>query len=550
MHLRHTAPRHATMLLLAWCLGLSATAAAASFNCGKARTVVEKAVCANPGLSARDERLAALYQRHLAGGAAVQMKAGQRAWLEYLPASCAGKDGVTACLLEAYDKRIALLAGLLALQDRPTPSAADGEGYRHTFKTISEKYDFALQLLQQCAAQTDDTSGSCEAPGVISVFEKGGRVPLQAIPMENIVVSFSQSAVPLSNSSRLYDYQGVINVGDFNFDGKQDFAIQNGNSGSYGGPSYDVYLAAPAGQSFVFSPDLTELIASTLGFFQVDARSKRLKTLAKGGCCHHEATTYQVVRDMPVPVARSVDEITLDGGVVREERLEGGKWKLVSTRHYRPEGYCEEFLESLASEHLSYGKHTDYNDTKACDLVPGQKGVGIFASYYPRRDVAGDLYTDDQYKGLDVLVGDMNQPGAVATYREPAQFLRGKATGLVIDTAPYPLHPGQRVLGVRNAFAYVGQEGSFERLNLFEQSGNALQNVLRNLVTRADTTNLSLLRVVSVDKAFHGERHDILIQETRTVKVAGKPQTPQRKDYRLQFDGHAYAMPEGLTLLP
>ena len=42
-----------------------ATARAASFDCAKARTGVEKAVCADPQLSEYDERIAAAYQRAL-----------------------------------------------------------------------------------------------------------------------------------------------------------------------------------------------------------------------------------------------------------------------------------------------------------------------------------------------------------------------------------------------------------------------------------------------------------------------------------------------------
>lgn len=42
---------------------------------------------------------------------------------------------------------------------------------------------------------------------------------------------------PLVNGATLYDDQGMIQIGDFNFDGALDFAIQDGNSSCYGGPS-------------------------------------------------------------------------------------------------------------------------------------------------------------------------------------------------------------------------------------------------------------------------------------------------------------------------
>ena len=67
MHINRRGPGQALIFMLACLTGLAGNAAAASFNCGKAATVVEKSVCANKDLSARDERLAALYKQHLAG---------------------------------------------------------------------------------------------------------------------------------------------------------------------------------------------------------------------------------------------------------------------------------------------------------------------------------------------------------------------------------------------------------------------------------------------------------------------------------------------------
>jgi hypothetical protein len=86
---------------------------------------------------------------------------------------------------------------------------------------------------------------------------------------------------PLVNTARLYDLQGVINVADFDFDGHADFAVQNGNDGPYGGPTYSVYLYDNASKQFVLSDELSTLTSETLGMFQVDAKRKRLRTLPR-----------------------------------------------------------------------------------------------------------------------------------------------------------------------------------------------------------------------------------------------------------------------------
>ncbi len=56
---------------------------AASFDCAKATTLVEKAICADPQLSDRDDALMAAYQHALVEASdANRIKAEQRSWLK------------------------------------------------------------------------------------------------------------------------------------------------------------------------------------------------------------------------------------------------------------------------------------------------------------------------------------------------------------------------------------------------------------------------------------------------------------------------------------
>lgn len=207
----------------------------------------------------------------------------------------------------------------------------------------SARYDFLLRF-------TDDACdgmpiapdyGSCEGPGIVEVRSKGQTQPLQVLELENLFVSFSGSALsgsaaPRVNAAQRYERQGAINVGDFNFDGHEDFAVQNGNQGSYGGPSYEVYLYSPAASRFVANAQMTGLVAETLGFFEVDAKAKRLKTAAKSGCCYHEYVEYAVLDGTPVAVHRLIEDamgVGEDGRMtVTEETLVKGRWRRKSRR--------------------------------------------------------------------------------------------------------------------------------------------------------------------------------------------------------------------------
>ena len=107
-------PRTLIPVLLS--LGGIATAHAASFDCAKARTGVEKAICADPKLSEYDERIAAAYKRELDewnGAIRAYVRNDQRHWLAEIrriddndgeiEANCAAGD--LPCLRREYQLR-------------------------------------------------------------------------------------------------------------------------------------------------------------------------------------------------------------------------------------------------------------------------------------------------------------------------------------------------------------------------------------------------------------------------------------------------------------
>jgi uncharacterized protein len=111
------------LILVAFaCISGASSAAAASFDCGRAVTSIEKAICASPALSQLDERAVAAYSDavELLGIADDDDPQGDllvRAHQEWLAAR-ARCGAVANCLLQQYLRRLAVLSY------KPDPQAA------------------------------------------------------------------------------------------------------------------------------------------------------------------------------------------------------------------------------------------------------------------------------------------------------------------------------------------------------------------------------------------------------------------------------------------
>lgn len=93
------------IVLAVVCAAASLPAAAASFDCRKARSADEKAICANRDLNDQDVRMDQLYgitRRLVPMGGRGAIMDDQRAWLQARKACGADR----ACLRRSYDDRI------------------------------------------------------------------------------------------------------------------------------------------------------------------------------------------------------------------------------------------------------------------------------------------------------------------------------------------------------------------------------------------------------------------------------------------------------------
>jgi uncharacterized protein len=625
-------------------IGSISSVSAASFDCKRASTEIEKAICANPEMSALDEKMASSYQHLIkaCNDSSNTIKANQIKWLKNTAENCATEVG---CLKAQYSYRIKYLhemsnqceakpstvqetstldckntrnenekaicsnqkalalyqqmvtaykTALTACNDdtvvieNPQQTLLEnasrylvGNHYIDPIKELkpyfgleylneitsycqgtpkesrtknlkitnaSKQHDFVIQLQNYCIPSGD--SYTCSSAGLLQVLKKGTAVVLQKIPLETIFLSFEKQKL-LVNSAALYDYQGAINVGDFNFDGQEDFAVQNGNNGSYQGPSYDVFLFGKG--KFQYSKELSDLIEGSLGFFRFDTKHKLLTTFSKSGCCYHETTQYKVVRNKPVAVVRFVDDALADDGQgsVTEEHFVNGKWKVKSKERYRPEEYCEEKIDQAAR---SLGHYVGTSATRVCKLLPTNKQLGIVSLRYPRDGKNWQSYD----LGVDVFLAEVETGNVLAQYSNPDEFKNAHNMEQFIDTAPYQLTKNIRAFGVRSHFNNISKGVGYQLMTLYVVNGNKLSPVLKNLVTGLRNAELGINRTLQMAPSSGNSGYaDIIVNETsyhkkqvENAKATNEAVKPQTKSYHLVYNGRQYVLPAALVALP
>lgn len=189
-------------------------------------------------------------------------------------------------------------------------------------KDASKYFDIKVNV-----AQCEDLF--CRGKATFSFFKKGGNSAYQIISLPDTLVQLGEGGEPLANVTMRYDAQSVVNIGDYNFDGMEDVAICDGANGSYGGPSYRVYLSSKAVGKFIYNQRFTDL-GKHLGMFEVDKAKKRLRIFDKSGCCWHVTEEYSVIGNRPVKIFIEEEDATIADQTkvkITTKNLVGGKWK-------------------------------------------------------------------------------------------------------------------------------------------------------------------------------------------------------------------------------
>jgi uncharacterized protein len=168
-------------LFLAW-----SAVHAASFDCAKASTSIEKSICADSQLSDLDGQLMQAYRQTLgASGNGDAVKAEQRAWLVQVRNKC--HDG--ACLKQAYSERIAALAGAPGESSdgaaRPAPAQTSGPAPQE------QEAPAATEVVDHAPAN-DAQPNAATSP---SLAEPSGASPAVAEPAKSLAAPAASAPV-------------------------------------------------------------------------------------------------------------------------------------------------------------------------------------------------------------------------------------------------------------------------------------------------------------------------------------------------------------------
>jgi hypothetical protein len=192
---------------------------------------------------------------------------------------------------------------------------------------MSKTNEFRVEMPGGCHSRYPD-SGLCEGAATLTIYAKNGKRTPQTLDFENISLILEEHRDSLDNGELPFLHQSSLVVDDFNFDGREDFAVQVSQDGPYGGPTFRVYLYQSKTERFELSRSLSKLTEQSLGFFQLDRQKKQILTFTKSGCCYHESRAYEWFRDRPIVVTRYVEDATSTDGFTTEttERLVRGRW--------------------------------------------------------------------------------------------------------------------------------------------------------------------------------------------------------------------------------
>lgn len=199
------------LLFLAAALGLQTAVSvlpvnAASFDCAKATTPFEKAICSDAELSKADERLARTYQTAIGGlsdAALSAMRADQRAWLDHARRACTtdvqpltsgsyDERGVM-CLQTLFSNRSDLLEQSRIIKGTRLYPMARYDALPDPNEADNPDSYYPVALHELAYVQIDDTSPEAEAFNALVRAEADAQAGFGADPDEDDMVDTSDT---------------------------------------------------------------------------------------------------------------------------------------------------------------------------------------------------------------------------------------------------------------------------------------------------------------------------------------------------------------------
>lgn len=167
--------------------------------------------------------------------------------------------------------------------------------------------------------------------GWVAVYNNKTQKQLIKVIADELTFTLHKDKL-LANIQELpYGEQSQVIYEDFNFDGRKDFALMDGQNSCYHGPSFKIYLATATG--FKNSVAFTRLAQEYCGMFIVNAKEKMLHTMTKSGCCWHQYSDFIIKNNEPIAqkiVEEQVDASGLVYNYLEKNRINGK----LTEKHY------------------------------------------------------------------------------------------------------------------------------------------------------------------------------------------------------------------------
>jgi hypothetical protein len=157
--------------------------------------------------------------------------------------------------------------------------------------------------------------------GWVAIYDRKTNKQIIKVVSDELALSIHDGKAIANIKSLPYGEQSLIMYDDFNFDGKKDFAIEDGQNSCYHGPSFKIYLATNKG--FSFNEEFTRLAQEYCGMFQVDCNEKKISTMSKSGCCWHEFSEFVVENNKPKAIKIITDQQDLPFNILTEQTWNG-----------------------------------------------------------------------------------------------------------------------------------------------------------------------------------------------------------------------------------
>lgn len=193
----------------------------------------------------------------------------------------------------------------------------------YQFENFSNDYTATVTVNKRLSDNDPQT-------GTVKVVNVKTKKTVITVKSESLVyMEFKDNKVKTNVQELPYGEQSILIFEDFNFDGKKDLAIQDGQNSCYGGPSYQIFLKSE--KDFIKNDAFTRLAQEYCGMFTVDKEKKKIYTMTKSGCCWHEYSEFVVQNNAPKAIKIEVEEMrTPPFFLITTQEWDGTKMKTTS----------------------------------------------------------------------------------------------------------------------------------------------------------------------------------------------------------------------------